>query len=55
MTSAKVQYVAKGYNFKEEGFDYTGSMQVLKTIVSYDYLWNRVRVQGGAYGCMANL
>jgi hypothetical protein len=28
-------------------------MQVLRTILSLDYLWNRVRVQGGAYGCMA--
>lgn len=26
-------------------------MRVLKSIVSYDYLWNKVRVQGGAYGC----
>jgi len=25
---------------------------VLKTILSYDYLWNRIRVRGGAYGAM---
>ena len=30
-------------------------MLVLKTIASLDYLWNRVRVQGGAYGGFANL
>lgn len=51
MTSGKVQYNAKGYNYRKLGYDYTGTMQVLKTIISYDYLWNKVRVQGGAYGC----
>lgn len=27
---------------------------MLKVILSYDYLWNNVRVKGGAYGCMSN-
>jgi len=53
MTSSKVQYVAKGYNFKKLGYKYLGSMKVLETILRYDYLWNRVRVQGGAYGGFA--
>lgn len=53
LSSAKVQYVAKAYNFKRLGHEYTGSLQVLRTILSLDYLWNRVRVQGGAYGCLA--
>lgn len=52
-TSGKIQYVAKGYNFSRLGYKYTGSLQVLKTIVGFDYLWNKVRVQGGAYGCFA--
>lgn len=51
MTSGKVQYNAKGYNFKKLGYEYSGAMRVLKSIISYDYLWNKVRVQGGAYGC----
>ena len=55
MTSANVQYVAKGYNYKELGYDYSGSMLVLKTILGYDYLWNNVRVKGGAYGAMSNI
>ena len=25
---------------------------MLKTILCYDYLWNNIRVKGGAYGCM---
>jgi Zn-dependent M16 (insulinase) family peptidase len=50
MTQGNVQYVAKGYNFARLGYSYKGSMEVMKTIASYDYLWNRVRVQVGAYG-----
>ena len=54
MTSSDVQYVAKAYNIKELGYKYTGSLQVLKTIIGFDYLWNKVRVQGGAYGAFAS-
>lgn len=53
MTSGKVQYVAKGGNFRKHGYDYTGSMAVLTTILQYEYLWIKVRVQGGAYGAHA--
>ncbi|GGL51560.1 insulinase family protein [Sporolactobacillus putidus] len=51
MTSSKVQYVTKGANFKTLGFEYSGKMHVLKRILTLDYLWNHVRVMGGAYGC----
>ncbi|SDE64880.1 insulinase family protein [Sporomusa acidovorans] len=50
LTAGKVQYVAKGGNFRRLNFTYHGSMKVLETILRYDYLWNRIRVQGGAYG-----
>ncbi|MDR5659610.1 insulinase family protein [Serpentinicella sp. ANB-PHB4] len=53
LTSSKIQYVAKAYNFRKLGFEYTGYLQVLKTIISLDYLWKKVRVSGGAYGAMA--
>ncbi len=53
LTSAKVQYVTKGANFKRLGYDYHGRLKVLETILRYDYLWTRVRVQGGAYGGFA--
>ena len=29
-------------------------MRVLRVILGYDYLWNKVRVTGGAYGCMSS-
>jgi presequence protease len=51
-TAMQVQYVARTGNFMKAGFEYTGALKVLKTILSYDYLWNNVRVKGGAYGCM---
>lgn len=50
LSSANVQYVSKGYNFRRLGFNYNGSMRVLSTILSRDYLHNKIRAQGGAYG-----
>jgi len=48
----QVQYVARAGNYFNKGYNYTGALKVLRTILSYDYLWNNVRVKGGAYGCM---
>lgn len=49
-SSGKVQYVAKGGNFRRHGFAYTGALKVMETILRYEFLWKKVRVQGGAYG-----
>lgn len=51
-TSGQVQYVARAGNFFNAGYEYTGALSVLKVILSYGYLWNNIRVKGGAYGCM---
>ncbi|MDT8718408.1 insulinase family protein [Clostridium sp. 19966] len=53
-TSSKVQYVAAGFNYRKLGYEYCGKVQVLKNIISLNYLWNNVRVMGGAYGCGAS-
>ena len=53
MTAGQVQYVAKAGNFLKKGLPYTGALRMLKVIMGYDYLWNQVRVKGGAYGCMS--
>lgn len=50
ITSTQVQYVAKGANFLRLGYEYTGTMKVLETIMRYEYLWTHIRVLGGAYG-----
>ncbi len=50
-TSGKVQYVASGVNLAAAGFVPTGSFELLHQSLSTGYLWDKVRVQGGAYGC----
>ncbi len=52
-TSGQVQYVATTGNFVQKGYSYTGVLQILRTMMNYDYLWVNIRVKGGAYGCMS--
>lgn len=53
-TSSKVQYVAMAGNFIDAGAEYHGALQILKVIMGYEYLWQNIRVKGGAYGCMSS-
>ncbi|MCD8397955.1 MAG: insulinase family protein [Lachnospiraceae bacterium] len=53
-TPGQIQYVARVGNFKDAGFTYTGALQILKVLMSYEYLWVNIRVKGGAYGCMSS-
>lgn len=49
VTAQDVNYV--GLGAEAEGIlPYNGTSYLLRTIASYDYLWNVIRVQGGAYG-----
>jgi len=45
-----VNYSVKACNYLENGFKYSGKLLVLSKILSNDYLWNEIRVKGGAYG-----
>ncbi|QWQ39435.1 insulinase family protein [Gemella sp. zg-570] len=47
-----VQYVGMGF---DEFENYSGSLLVLRHILNFDYLWNNVRVKGGAYGSGINI
>lgn len=49
-TQGEVQYVSKGYDFRKLGYEYSGDLLVLKNLLSNEYLWSKVRVEGGAYG-----
>lgn len=49
-----VQYIAKGGDYKKEGYNFRGDMALLDTILGFDYLWNNVRVKGGAYGVFSS-
>lgn len=53
-TSGQVQFVCRAGNFVKQGLPYTGALKVLRVMMGYDYLWNNVRVKGGAYGCMCS-
>ena len=53
LTAGQVNYVCMAGNFLHRGYPFTGALRVLKVIMGYDYLWNRIRVKGGAYGCMS--
>ena len=52
-SSSQVNYVARCGDFVKAGLSYTGVLRVLKVMLNYDYLWTKLRVLGGAYGCMA--
>ncbi len=54
LTASQVQYVCRAGNFITKGLPYTGALRVLRVMMGYDYLWNNVRVKGGAYGCMCS-
>lgn len=49
-TPSNVQYVAKGFNIYDLGYQMNGSMDVLSKILTTEYLTNEVREKGGAYG-----
>lgn len=51
-TSGQVQYVCRAGNFRKKGLPYKGTLKALKVMMGYGYLWENVRVKGGAYGCM---
>ena len=55
LTQGNVNYVTLGGCYLNKGFKYSGSMRVLNTILNYDYLWSKVRVEGGAYGVRVSL
>jgi Zn-dependent M16 (insulinase) family peptidase len=47
---AQVNYVGKGANLYDFGYQYDGSADVVLGYLRMTYLWDKVRVQGGAYG-----
>lgn len=47
---AQVNYVAKGANLYTLGYQESGSASVVNNFLQTTWMWERVRVQGGAYG-----
>ncbi len=47
---SQVNYVGKGANLYQLGYKYHGSINVINQYLKSTWLWEKVRVQGGAYG-----
>ena len=50
---SQVQYVAQAGNLGFAGLKYNGACRVVQSAVNVDYLYQQIRVHGGAYGCGA--
>lgn len=48
---AGISFAESGVLLSDLGYQVNGKTRVLANLVSLAYLWNEVRVQGGAYGC----
>lgn len=51
---AQISFASLGYDYRRAGKVYSGIARVMSNILSLSYLWNEVRVQGGAYGAGLN-
>jgi len=47
---SQVNYVGKGANLYNLGYSFHGSAHVISRYLRNAYLWERIRMQGGAYG-----
>jgi Zn-dependent M16 (insulinase) family peptidase len=52
---SQVNFMGKGVNLFELGYTYHGSALVIMKYLRTGYLWEKVRVQGGAYGASCSL
>ena len=55
ITPAQVNYVGKGANLYDMGYEWHGSASVILRYLRMGRLWDEVRVRGGAYGVFCNL
>ena len=51
MTTSLIQFLVRGGNLFDAGYAFDGALCVVKTAVNCDYLYNLIRLKGGAYGC----
>lgn len=47
---AQVNYVGKGADLGALGYEYHGAVHVIAKLLRTSWLWDKIRVQGGAYG-----
>lgn len=51
---AQVNYVGKGVNLYAQGYRYHGSTHVITRYLRNAWLWEKIRLQGGAYGAFCS-
>jgi Zn-dependent M16 (insulinase) family peptidase len=47
---SQVSYAVLGNNLQNYDTEYGGALRVIAQILTYGFLWNEIRVKGGAYG-----
>ncbi len=47
---SQVHYIGKAANLSSEGYRLDGSVEVIVNYLRMSFLWEKIRVQGGAYG-----
>lgn len=52
--ASQVQYVGRFGNFREAGYDFSGILMLVNSILGIDYLHQNIRVKGGAYGAFSS-
>ncbi len=55
ITSSDIVFASLGGDFFGDDISYSGKMEVLKNYLSQDYLYDAVRIKGGAYGVWMSL
>jgi len=50
LTNNSLQSIVKGFNYKALGYKYHGALQVICNILESSFLWDKIRLKGGAYG-----
>ncbi|NLK44522.1 MAG: insulinase family protein [Tissierellia bacterium] len=48
-----ILYNFAAFDLTELGYEYTGKMEVLNNLLQLDYLFNELRIKGGAYGAIS--
>lgn len=52
---AQVNFMGKGMNLFDQGYEYHGSSLAILKYLRTGFLWEKVRVQGGAYGAFSTM
>lgn len=54
LSASEVSHVVQGANYKQLGYKYSGKLKVLERILTSEFLFKKIREQGGAYGAWSS-